>query len=167
MLAASGISAERMWIINNIIILSFSGVTFFFSEADHSINEGSLPAPPTIIAPLSKNPDTRLANPVIFQVCPVTIEEANATGCPIPPGAQLEHDPKSPFKASKSKLHFLLCVCQSYYSNYEPLVSNTQCIYESSYTYVDIILLIRQSLLDFYGGSSPQSLHGFSAYARY
>ena len=87
-----------------------SGVTFFFSEADHSINEGSLPAPPTIIAPLSKNPDTRLACPVIFQVCPITIYEANATGCPIPPGAQLEHNPFSPFKASKSKLHFLLCV---------------------------------------------------------
>ena len=99
-----------MWIINNIIILFFSGVTFFFSEADHSINEGSLPAPPTIIAPLSKNADTRLANPVIFQVSPVTIYKANDTGCPIPPGAQLVFDPNSPFKASKSKLHFFVCL---------------------------------------------------------
>ena len=81
-----------------------SGVTFFFSKADHSVNEGR--DPPFIIAPLSKNPDTCLANPVMFQVFPVTIEEARSRGWPIPSGAILVNDPASPYEASKSSFSF-------------------------------------------------------------
>ena len=90
--------------IDIVLIFFISGVTFFFSEADLSINEGR--DPPIITAHLSKNPDTRLANPVTFKVLPVTIKEAEETGWPIPPGAQLVNDPASPFEASKSSFSF-------------------------------------------------------------
>ena len=90
----------NFWLPDFTIFLFISGVTFFFSEACHSVYEGR--DPPVIIAPLSKNPDTRLANPVTFKVFPVTIDEANMTGWPIPSGAQLVNNPDSPFIASKS-----------------------------------------------------------------
>ena len=81
-----------------------SGVTFFFSEGDYSVNEGR--DPPIIIAPLSKNPDTRLANQVIFKVFPVTIEEARSRDWPISPCAILMNNPASPYEASKSSFSF-------------------------------------------------------------
>ena len=93
-----------------------SGVTFFFSEADHSVNEGR--DPPIITAPLSKNADTRLANPVTFKVFPVTIKEAEEIGWPIPPGAQLVNDPDSPYEASKSSFSFsFVCLPKLHNSN--------------------------------------------------
>ena len=73
-------------------------MNFFFREAEQYKSEGS---DLIIIAPLLKNAYTRLANPVTFLVTPITIEEANRTGWPIPSGAQLENDPSSPYKASK------------------------------------------------------------------
>ncbi len=82
------------------------GVRFSFSEADHSKNEGD--DNKVIAAQLSKNPDTRLANPVIFRIAPLTIQEANRRGEYVPSSAMLDNDPDSPYEAGKSN-----CVCFS------------------------------------------------------
>ncbi len=74
---------------------------FSFSESDHSKGEGS---DRLIIAPLAKNQDTRLANPVIFNIVPLTIAAALSNGSYIPDGAlpqTVNADPNSPYEASK------------------------------------------------------------------
>ncbi len=79
----------------------FLGVRFSFSECGHSKGEGS---DRLIIAPLAKNPDTRLANPVIFNIVPLTIAAALSNGSYIPDGAlpqTVNPNPNSPYEASK------------------------------------------------------------------
>ncbi len=74
---------------------------FAFSESDHSKGEGS---DRLIIAPLVKNQDTRLANPVIFNIVPLTIAAALSNGSYIPDRAlpqTVNPSPNSPYEASK------------------------------------------------------------------
>ncbi len=82
----------------NIIFL---GVRFSFSESYHSKGEGS---DRLIIAPLAKNQDTRLANPVIFNIVPLTIAAALSNGSYVPDGAlpeSVNSNQFSPYEASK------------------------------------------------------------------
>ena len=68
---------------------------FFFTEADHSGNEGD-----NLIlnAPLAKD-NIRLANSVTFLISPMTIMEARRRGVPVPEAAQQINDPDSPYEA--------------------------------------------------------------------
>ncbi len=74
---------------------------FSFSERDQSKGEGS---DRLIIAPLAKNQDTRLANPVTFSIVPLTIAAAMSNGSYIPDAAMsdtVNANPNSPYEASK------------------------------------------------------------------
>ncbi len=74
---------------------------FSFTECDHSIGEGS---DRLIIAPLAKNQDTRLANPVTFNIVPLTIAAALSNGSYIPDAAlpqTVNANQYSPYEASK------------------------------------------------------------------
>ena len=84
-----------------IFLNIFLGVRFSFSESDHSKGEGS---DRLIIAPLAKNQDTRLANPVTFNIVPLTIAAALSNGSYIPDAAlpdTVNANPFSPYEASK------------------------------------------------------------------
>ncbi len=74
---------------------------FSFSESDHSKGEGS---DRLIIAPLAKNQDTRLANPVTFNIVPLTIAAAMSNGSYVPDAAlpdAVNPNANSPYEASK------------------------------------------------------------------
>ncbi len=84
-----------------IFLNIFLGVRFSFSESCHSKGEGS---DRLIIAPLVKNQDTRLANPIIFNIVPLTIAAALSNESYVPDGALPETvnpNPNCPYEASK------------------------------------------------------------------
>ncbi len=74
---------------------------FSFSESDYSKGEGS---DRLIIAQLAKNQDARLANPVIFNIVPLTIAAALSNGSYVPDGAlpqTVNPNQLTPYEASK------------------------------------------------------------------
>ena len=89
--------------------VSFSAMAFRFNEPDHSKNEGS---DLILIASIAKTAGTTLANPIIFNIFPVTIPEARSRGVIIPRQADLVSDSRSPYEAGKCcclKTSHVLC----------------------------------------------------------
>ena len=74
----------------------FLVVKFFFSETCHSKSENS---DLILIVPYKKIFRKILANPVTFNIFPITIKEAQRRGLAIPQEALLENDPRSPYEA--------------------------------------------------------------------
>lgn len=96
-------------------LISISGVTFYFSEASQSVEEGSNPG--MLVAPFSKSPMNRLANPVLLQVTPMTITEARRRSIAIPAEVEEENHIYSFRDASKIAFLYLFDGIQIYLSN--------------------------------------------------
>ena len=91
-------------IIISIMLISFAVVAFLFNEADHNINEGDDNL--VLVATIAKTAGRTLANPVTFNIFPITIPEARNRGVVIPQQADLVNDPRLPYEASKEATSF-------------------------------------------------------------
>ncbi len=90
------------------------GISFYFLDSDHYKSEGS---DGVIVAVLSKDSNIRLANPVTFNIHPLTIMEAKRTGAFIPAEAlppAINADPHSPYEAGESTLSIQILTLYSY-----------------------------------------------------
>ena len=86
----------KLIIINSSLPVYYPGVEFSFSEGDFRAVEADLPSVPVTI---TKNQGATLANPVVFRVTPLTIQQAEDLRI-IPSYTPPDDDNVSPSRAS-------------------------------------------------------------------